>query len=59
VVGITPDQPVRLILLDLTGGRTIAVVVFDLGPVQTQQFEADVAEAMPIIESFDLHPSKP
>ena len=59
VVGIARDQPVRLILLDLTGGRTIAVVIFDPGPAQTQRFEADVAQAMPIIESFDLHPSKP
>jgi hypothetical protein len=58
-VGLGPDQPARLILLDLTGGRTIAIVVFDLGPVQTNQFDADVADAMPIVESFDLHTPTP
>jgi hypothetical protein len=59
LVGIGPDHPARLILLDITQGRTMAIVIFDLEPTQPAQFEAHVAEVMPIIESFEFHPPTP
>jgi hypothetical protein len=59
VVVLAPDQPVRLILLDLADGRTMAVAIFDLGPSQPSQLEADLGEVMPIIESFEFHPPTP
>jgi len=58
-VGLGPNQSVRLILLDLTGGRTMAVVIFGIDPSQASPFEAHVAEAMPIIESLEFHPPTP
>jgi hypothetical protein len=58
-VGVGPNQPVRLILVDLTGGRTMAVVIFGIDPSQASPFEAHVAEVMPIIESFEFHPPTP
>jgi hypothetical protein len=59
VVGLAPDQPVRLILLDLTGGRTMAVVIHTFGPSQPGQFRALVAEAMPIVESIEFRAPVP
>ena len=59
VVGLSPDHPVRLILLDLGNGRTMAVVIFDLEPSQPVPFQTQVAEVMPIIESFEFHPLTP
>jgi hypothetical protein len=56
--GIGPDHAFRLILLDLTKGRTMAVVVFS-GEPDTSPFEEQIAEAMPIIESFEFHPPTP
>ncbi len=53
-VGIMPDHPLRLILLDLTGGRTMAVAIVDIGPGKLLPFEEEVAAAMPIIESFQF-----
>jgi hypothetical protein len=57
--GLGPDSPFRLILLDLTGGRTMAIAVFDAGPSEPSQLEEQVAGAMPIIESFEFHPPTP
>jgi hypothetical protein len=57
--GLGPDGSFRLILLDLTGGRTMAVAVFDAGPSQLSQLDEQVAGAMPIIESFEFHPPTP
>jgi hypothetical protein len=59
VVALAPDQPMRLILLDLADGRTMAVAIFDLGPSTPSQLEADLAEVMPIIESFEFHSPPP
>ena len=59
VVAIGPDRPVRLILLDLTDGRTMAIVIHDIEPAQPSLFEALVAEAMPIVESFEFQPPTP
>jgi hypothetical protein len=58
-VGVGPDHPVRLILLDLTKGRTMAVVIFEPEPIQPSPFEAHAAEVMPIIESFEFDPLTP
>jgi hypothetical protein len=55
-VGLGPNDSFRLILLDLTGGRTMAVAVFDAGPSLPSQLEEQVAGAMPIIASFEFHP---
>jgi hypothetical protein len=58
-VGLGRDHPVRLILLDLTHGRTMAVAIFEIEPSQPSVFEAHVAEVMPIVESFEFHPPTP
>jgi hypothetical protein len=59
MVALGRDQPLRLILVDLSGGRTLAVIAFLLGPVQPAAFEADVAEVMPIVESLEFQPTTP
>jgi hypothetical protein len=58
-VGLTRDHPARLILLDLGNERTMAVVIFNFEPSQPVQFQKQVAEVMPIIESFVFHPPAP
>ena len=57
--GLGSDRPVRLVLLDLTGGRTLAVAIFEIEPSERSVFEAHAAELMPIIESFEFHPPTP
>jgi len=57
--GLGLNGSFRLILLDLTGGRTMAVAVFDAGPSQPSQLDEQVAGAMPVIESFEFHPPTP
>ena len=47
----------RVILVDVAPGRTMAIVVDALG--EPSQFDALVAEAMPIVTSFELHPPTP
>jgi hypothetical protein len=42
----------RPILVDLTGGRTFAIVIFNIEPSQASAFEGEVAVLMPIIKSF-------
>ncbi len=59
VFGLGRDQPVRLILLDLTDGRTMAVGIVDIGPSPHAPFDAHVGEVMPVIESFEFHPGTP
>jgi hypothetical protein len=57
--GLEPDRPIRLILLDLSGGRVLAIAISDIGPAQPSQFEAHMAEVMPVVESFEFHPPTP
>ena len=57
--GLQPDRPLRLILLDITGGRTMAIAIFEIEPTERSLFEAHAAEVMPIIESFEFHPPTP
>ena len=53
-VGVMPDHPLRLILLDLTRGRTMAVAISVMGPAGPLPFDKQVAAAMPIVESFQF-----
>ena len=55
VLGVGTDRPMRLILLDLTGGRTLAVAVACVAS-DAPTFVERVAAAMPIIDSFEFHP---
>jgi hypothetical protein len=55
-IGLIPDSPVRVILLDLSGGRTMAVAIFGGGPSEPADFEKQVADAMRVIETFEFHP---
>jgi hypothetical protein len=57
--GLGRDHPLRLILLDLGGERTMAIVVFGPEPSQPSAFEKQVAEVMPIIESFEFRAPMP
>jgi hypothetical protein len=59
VVGLGPDRPVRLILLDIGGGRTLAIAIATLTDKQSSSFEQHLAEAMPIVESFAFVPATP
>ena len=59
VVGIGPDHPLRLILLDLTGRRTMCVAIFNIEPSQASAFEEQLGAVMPIIETFQFHAPTP
>jgi hypothetical protein len=59
IVGLGSGQRVRLILLDLTGGRTMSITIFGLAPASAAAFDTQVADAMPVIESIELHPAAP
>jgi len=54
LVGVGPDAPVRLILVDIGDGRTMAVAVFGIKPTDSSSFQDQAAAAMPIIDSFEL-----
>ena len=58
-VGVLTDAPIRLILVDVGGGRTIAIVVACAAPSQPSLFDEQVAAAMPVIESMELHAPTP
>jgi len=58
-VGLAPNAPVRLILVDVGDGRTMAIVVACAEPSTLAFFDAQVATAMPVIESLELHPPTP
>lgn len=58
-VGIGRDRPMRIILLDLMDGRTMAVIISDGGPTLPSVFQAHVTEAMPVVESFEFHAPAP
>jgi hypothetical protein len=59
LVGITPNHPVRLYLLDLADGRTLAVVVFSPEAVDPSRFDDLMAQVAPIVESFEFRASTP
>jgi hypothetical protein len=59
VAAIGPDHPIRLILLDLGGGRTVAIGAYGLEPTTEAEFNEQVAGAMPVIESFEFQRSAP
>jgi hypothetical protein len=58
-VGLAPNAPVRLILVDVGGGRTFAIVVTFAEPSTLPFLDEQVAAAMPVIESIELHPPTP
>jgi hypothetical protein len=37
----------------------MAIAIFDLGPAQPSELEADLAEVMPVIESFEFRAPPP
>ncbi len=47
----------RLILLDIADGKALAIVIDDSS--QPSRFDELVAQAMPIVESFQFHPPAP
>jgi hypothetical protein len=53
-IGVVPDHPLRLILVGLTGGRTLAVAIYGAGPAQPLPLVKQLEAAMPIIESFQF-----
>ena len=57
VAGLGPNRPLRLIMLDLGGGRTLAIAIAVLSDHPSLPFAQRVAEAMPIIESFQVVPA--
>jgi hypothetical protein len=57
-VGLGPDQEVRLILVDIGEGRTLAISIYPAAKV-TPTFEQHVTEAMPIVQSFKFVPAAP
>jgi len=59
VAAIGPETPLRLILLDLSDGRTMSIGIFNLDPSGASSFEAQVAAVMPVIESFQFHAPTP
>src|SRR4029453_2570476 len=53
VVGVNSDHQVRIILVSLPDGETVAIAIgCATGPVP---FDEQVALAMPIVESFEFH----
>lgn len=58
-VGLGPDHPLRLILLDLGGGRTMSIAIQHVGPPQSSPFDEQLAEVMPIIEGFEFQRPPP
>lgn len=59
LVGLGPKQPLRLYLLDLGDGRTLAAVIFSPEAVEPSQFGAQAADVTPIVESFEFRASTP
>ena len=58
-IGLVPHHPIRLILLDLTGGRTLAIAIQDLASPGPDLFQALMEQAMPVVESFEFHGRTP
>jgi hypothetical protein len=54
--GIDLNHPMRVILLDLGDDRTMAIAIANVEPSQPTAFEAQSAEVMRVIESFEFHP---
>jgi hypothetical protein len=59
VVLIGPDQPLRLILLDLGDGRTLALSIYGFGPLPNSAVGEQLAEVMAVVESFEFHRPTP
>jgi hypothetical protein len=58
LVGLSSEAPfLRLILLDLGDGKTLAIVIAGIAPSGSASFKEQAAAAMPIVDSFALGPS--
>jgi len=55
LVAVGPDQPVRLILLDLGKRRSVAIVISAIGPSGSPPLDDAVATAMTVVESIEFH----
>jgi hypothetical protein len=58
-VGIGPDHPLRLILLDLGEGQTLAIAIHVPDPAQASRYFEAVAQVTSVIESFEFHKPSP
>jgi len=59
LVGVATDHPLRLILLDGGGGRSIAVAILSIDPIKPARFDEQVADAMPIVQGLEFHRPTP
>jgi hypothetical protein len=58
LVGLSSEAPfLRLILLDLGNGKTLAIVIAGITVSGSASFEEQADGAMPIVESFAIGPS--
>ncbi len=56
VVALAPDAPVRLILVDVASDRTLAIVLFRLGPSRPATFDELFGAGTPVVGSFAFEP---
>jgi hypothetical protein len=49
---LRPNERMRLVFVDLGSGQAVAISIYDTS--SPSQFDALVAEAMPIVESFEF-----
>jgi hypothetical protein len=59
VVALSANAPVRLILVDVASDRTLAIVLFRLGPSGPATFGELFGAAMPVVGSFAFEPRVP
>jgi hypothetical protein len=59
LIGISPETAERLILVDLEGGRTLAIGIARLGPSGSLPFDALFGPAMPVVQSFTFEARLP
>ncbi len=57
-LGLSPDVPLRLLLVDLGDGRTMSIAIVSPPSPGQSSLDEQIAAAMPIIESIELHPPK-
>ena len=59
VVALSTGAPVRLILVDVASDRTLAIVLFRLGPSGPATFDELFGAAMPVVGSFTFESRAP
>jgi len=58
-LGIGPDHPIRLVLLDVGRGRTMSIAMVLGEPSEAAKFEAWVNATMPVVEGLRFHDPAP